>query len=416
MSLAPEKVDQSTMDLWDNVKIPDIARLSNIRANSAGWLNLTTNDNTSFSSLIGIPFNTKPMNGNMTFQMETSYISLNCNNVTTTGFDQLYDNATYQSQGYVSGTSTNDVDFMRTGFIIALQYPQQASGLDTSWENIAIFNESSISTYETQTLLYQALDSKLIAWCPITSTYVEASIECVGQSCAATAIRPSQQPHPNSNLTHLAFVDMFSSFASNLMTSLGGESKLQNSVALENYIANSSFNTQNWDGDSDSFSLRLQQVINTYWYGSYNPVGIMGLFDVFDAVNFAAGQPNPIKTTDATTILWQEIYVCNFGWLVALFTASLVMFGAAIIGLLLSVDIQGPELLGYCSTLFRNTPCSQSSLRSGSLLDGFARARRLGDVRVKFRDVEADKEVGYLAIAEENEKDSRRLLRERYYR
>lgn len=409
--MVPQNVDQSPMDLWDNVKIPDISRLPNITANPAGWFNLTTNDNASFSSLIGIPFYVKPTNGNMSFQMEISYLSLNCSNITVIEKYQDYDSKTFEGQGYFTGVSRNYTDSMTSGFVIALQYPSES--LNTPWENIF---ESQNITYSAQTLLYQALDSGLIAWCPITTTYVESSVECIGSFCAVTAIRPSQLAHPSPNLTNLAFPEIFEPFSANLMTSLGGQSQLQNSVALENYVANSSFNTQAWNGDSEGFSLRLQQVINTYWYGSYNPVGIMGLFQMFNAIEFVAGQPSPIKTVNATTVVWQEIYVCNFGWLVALFTASLVMLCAAIIGLFLSLDIQGPELLGYCSTLFRDTPYSRHSLKSGSLLDGFARARKLGDLRVRLRDVEADKEVGYLAIAEGGEKRSRRLLRDRYYR
>lgn len=78
------------------------------------------------------------------------------------------------------------------------------------------------------------------------------------------------------------------------------------------------------------------------------------MFDTFGAVN---GQPSPTVNSQATTVVWQSIYVCNFRWLLALCAATLVMLAAAaVIGGLLSVDVQGPDLLGYCSSLFRDSP------------------------------------------------------------
>ena len=71
------------MDLWRNVKIPDISRLT-VSANSSGWTNVPAS-NVTYSSVLGIPLSNIPKQGNTSFLIESSYIALDCyDNVTAT--------------------------------------------------------------------------------------------------------------------------------------------------------------------------------------------------------------------------------------------------------------------------------------------------------------------------------------------
>ncbi|KAH9209168.1 hypothetical protein DL95DRAFT_394644 [Leptodontidium sp. 2 PMI_412] len=91
------------------------------------------------------------------------------------------------------------------------------------------------------------------------------------------------------------------------------------------------------------------------------------------------------------------------------------MLGAAIMGGIFSLRTRGPDILGRCSTLLRDTLYIRDS-RAGSTLDGYDRTRKLGDFRVKLVDIDYEKDVGYIAIAEDREGMGGRLVKGRYYR
>lgn len=88
---------------------------------------------------------------------------------------------------------------------------------------------------------------------------------------------------------------------------------------------------------------------------------------------------------------------------------------AAIVRGVFSVLTHGPDILGRCSTLLRDTPYIQET-RAESTLDGYDRTRKLGDFRVKLVDIDYEKDVGYIAIAEHKDGLGGRLVKGRYYR
>ena len=247
--MAPASIRNSSMDLWGNVKIPDISRLPNSSLNSTGWFNLplaVLDTNVTYSSVLGIPLSNVPKLGNTTFSMETSYLALDCyDNITsfdlenvhggffnyTNLFDQSVvlkaENSTLSNSSYYA-----PVGFIRT-FSMAINgfYRGGAYGMVQEYEN-------DTSTYEPRTLIFQSAWGNATAWCPITTTYVESVVECVGTSCTVTAIRPSQLHHPNSNLTNLGFVEAFGEFTTTLMNASSAELHIGTSTALELFITN----------------------------------------------------------------------------------------------------------------------------------------------------------------------------------
>lgn len=79
--MAPQTVKNSTMDLWDNIKIPYLSRLApNSTQNSTGWRKVP-DGSVYYSSLLRIPLANLPKLGNATFAMETSYFDFDCFNI-----------------------------------------------------------------------------------------------------------------------------------------------------------------------------------------------------------------------------------------------------------------------------------------------------------------------------------------------
>ncbi|KAK3364704.1 hypothetical protein B0T25DRAFT_514332 [Lasiosphaeria hispida] len=88
----------------------------------------------------------------------------------------------------------------------------------------------------------------------------------------------------------------------------------------------------------------------------------------------------------------------SFGIDEMLVLACLVMFVVACIGALLNWRTEAPDILGYVSTMTRDSPHVSVS-EGGSALDGIDRARLLKELRVQIQDVRPHDGVGYLAVA-----------------
>jgi hypothetical protein len=428
--MAPASIRNSSMDLWGNVKIPDFSRLVS-SANSTGWTNVPVPlPNATYSSVLGIPLGDVPTQGNTTFTIETSYIALDCyNNVTAT--DAFYNyteigstngtmpNGTYYaiigpSNGLPENSSTFASDVIRT-FSIAINGFYD----DGTYGSVLEFINDN-RTYEPRTILYQTKYGGVSAWCPITTKYVESAVECAGTDCSVVAIRPSLLKHPNANLTNLGFMGAFDDFCGYIMMASSALLHDGTSSALELFIGDPDSAPQaglaytNITGISASdLGIRLQQVINTYWFGSYDPVSMMGHLNL--NMSDEDRTVNLTVNATATNIVYNEVYVLHFGWFFALLLATSTMMGAALVGAFFTWQIKGPEILGPCSTLLRDTPYV-GGVKAGTTMDGLERTRREGDMRIKLLDVDPNNEVGYLAIAEDIGRPGGGLIRGRYYR
>jgi hypothetical protein len=289
---------------------------------------------------------------------------------------------------------------------------------------------------------------------------VESAVECAGAGCSVVAIRPSELKHLNTNLTNLGFISEFDEFCIYLMRASSAELHEGISLALELYIGDpdsapqAGFISPNITEISASdLGIRLQQVINTYWFGSYDPVSMMGvsdasLYSIFRATIFTGLEhvlrsrlfPGPLflrtnffanslkflnlttpddsltlkltLNTTAINIVFNDVYILHFGWFFALLLATTTALGAALVGAFFSWRIKGPDILGHFSTLLRDTPYA-SAVKAGTTMDGLERTRRQRSIKAKLLDVDPDNEVGY--IAEDFGGSGGRLMWGRYY-
>lgn len=431
--MSPQSVKTSSVDLWQNVKVPDIARLPSPTpaSDAASWINVTEGTDTPYSSLLGIPLRNISSLGETEFQMETSYITIHCTqlgerteldhfNFTSIFNMDLPEN--FKENGLPPGNSyysdsgdPNTFTFAINGFQPGYDYPSPVHYLNSTRD------------FEALTLRFDSPAGGVVAYCPINMTYVESKVTCKGPtSCAVTAIRPSQLHHPNANLTTIGFLEPFGAFEQgikNVSTATLEDTSRQS--ALEVYLSSPldtsiAGGTQAPPGSPGvsppfanvtmaEFGLRLQQIVNAYWYGSYDPETVM---------HSADANPNQVvyRSANGSQTVMHTVYTCSVAWLVVSIFATSVMVLAAIASGIFGHLSQGPEVLGYCSSMLRNTPYVAETTQ-GSTIGGMHRTREFQHVRIKLADVESENDVGYIAVTKD-EGTSRRdqLSMNRFYR
>ena len=459
---APKATKVSPLDIWGNVKIPDILH-NGQAADGYGWINVT-GPNTTYASLLGIPIEKVPTQGNTTFSIETSYIAITCPEVLTTSQIKVIEPLDLNTANELVGKQNDflgprlaetdaqspyDYTFaLATDFFLgpiwspnasvnvwsitqappAFRFPQGQGTLLVQSRNL--LNYVGNSTYTT-------------AQCPLSTAYVESNVTCVSTNCIVTAVRPSKRQYPSANMTNLMFGNLFFQFSSSLIEALpqannawsGADHANSSPDTLGSSVYASSSPTQMYLQDpffSNDFgltqygyanltevtpselSIRLEQVINSYWQASMLKfltlqVNDSGLPDLNSSLNFFF--------TEGENFTWQDYYRCDWLWLMVNLLATAIMLAAAIAGIWLAWRVQGPEVLGYCSSLIKDSRYIQNSRKS--TLTAPDRTKKLGTLRLRLADVQGDQEVGRVAIVKAEDVDDETIIplrKEREYR
>lgn len=215
-----------------------------------------------------------------------------------------------------------------------------------------------------------------------------------------------------------AYVNTFGEFAQSLAiaTSDSHYGSLTRSSIIELYIQDPDFieSGRLLNGASNlatvpiaDFSLRLQQVLNAYWQGSFGPTSMMGTINTTSVLT---------RSATAKNVVWRNIYRCQWGWWLAYVFATTTLLTAAIASLTFDFVLKGPELLGYCSSLVRDSRYFDNRYGTGSAIGGAERARRFKALRLKLVDVGGETGDARLAILqEETEEGGKPLERSRLY-
>lgn len=160
------------------------------------------------------------------------------------------------------------------------------------------------------------------------------------------------------------------------------------------------------------FSYRLSLVWNSFYMAVVDPVLILG----GDSGKSSNWTLVPVEARfDASQPLQYALYS---GWLAVYMFATAVLVGATVATVILRINMKGPEILGYVSSLMRDSRFTEKGARAGSALNGDDRSRLLKSVRVKLMDVEGDRDVGRIAFTEidgYNGTQKRRLREDRMY-
>jgi len=405
-------VKNSEMDLWGNVKIPYLSRLTS-SADEFGWqdvpLDLTLGK---YSSLIGIPASGLSESTNTSYTLETNYFDLDCYNVfngTLISLTAGVINLNVSNNGTDYGDTRSTYNFGIDGTL--------ALGYGMTWNYI---NDTG-RNFPQRTILFQSFGFRLkyansLAYCHISTAYVEAFVNCTGLACGVTKMRPSQLPHPDPRLVPFEFAWYQSVFSWQFMlaTNLADKEGSHHGSSLTEYYINDPVlplsNTYRiyvelYKLAHKDMSVRLGQVINSYYLASLDPWGITGLSSGAgnrDAVNSDGTKVSSNLaanvTTISTTSVNRVVYVCEWGWWVVFVLACLVMLVVACTGALLSWQTVGPDILGYVSTMTRDSKYL-SLPNGGSALDGAYCARLLKKLKIQMHDVQPEKDTGYWAFA-----------------
>ncbi|OJD15890.1 hypothetical protein AJ78_03908 [Emergomyces pasteurianus Ep9510] len=445
--MAPPEAKSSPTDIWGNLKVPLMSHLtSNRTANETGWYNIDAfAENIPFSSLIGIPVGGLPWNGNTTFTMESSYFDNDCFTLSAAPHVPITENFTAPAGTDLSMTKSKDAPKLvlipnNTFYGQADAQSSFKFGIDSSvdwrpgyltkvWdEGMLSFIPNVTDNEKTffgnkQTFLFESKLSVFpgvrnpatVAYCNIRRVYVESAVHCIGNSssirkpqCSVTATRASRKPHPPSDITPFLFRPVLNKFTSSLATSQGQNETSRYSL-MEKYLNNTDapllvqeVGISLYKLDKVVFSQRLTQVLNTYYMASLFPSAMVGGLDAKlpeYTIRMYSEDPFKRSTIGTVTSLEHNLYTTNPAWLTVFLVTSAVMLLAAVASSLLAFFTHIPDVLGYASSLTRDSAHFPHAAE-GSVLDGLVRSRRLKDKKVRLGDVQSNERVGLLAFSE----------------
>ena len=446
--MAPPNVKRSPVDIWGNLKVPLMSSLAlDASSNGTGWYDIEAfTEDVPYSSLIGIPVGNLPRTGNTTFTVESSYFDIGCYSLSLSPYVPTTESFTSPSNIDISATESKEAPRLMqipNNTFYGKQDPESSFtiGIDRyiDWKagSLASIWDEGMSSYiknvtgndkrffgEAQTFLFESKlapvfpgveNPATVAYCNIQRIYVESAVICVEDpssmrkpQCSVTAIRESQLKHQPSDITPFLFPSILGQFSSSLAHSQG---QLEGSgySLTEKYLNNTDtpllvqdFGMRLFNLDKEVFSQRLTQVVNTYYMASLFPSAMVGGLDT-QLPTYMVSQytSSPIKraTTGTVTSLQTDLYAINISWLIVFLATSTVMLAAATISSVLAYFTTIPDVLGYASSLTRDTAYFPHSAK-GSVLDGLTRSRKLKDQKVRLGDVRCNEQIGLLAFSE----------------
>jgi hypothetical protein len=107
------------------------------------------------------------------------------------------------------------------------------------------------------------------------------------------------------------------------------------------------------------------------------------------------------------------VYVCQWEWWVVFVFINLILLVTASAGAFLRSQCASPDILGYVSSMTRDSPFIRLP-PGGCALDGMDRTRLLKSLKVQLRDVREGGQVGQIAFTSQ-ETESGPLVKNRQY-
>lgn len=402
--IAPPTVKSSPFDIWGHVKIPALEHYEKTSApDSNGWFD-TRSDRIEYSSLSGIPMSGINETTFIDYEttIETQYFSLRCgwHNFSSTAKPN---NTAVEYEGGDADIWTDDDPEKR--------------------------NLTDVDTLKPLKFSYWAFrGASHWSQCLLTTVYVEADIHCATVSrCIVSRARRSTKDNPPPASSFLDYwttshsYDVFSSYAQGLVSALSGDKLKGTQSVLQGYLfAPNNFVGPMSEGKMDAdpslsnetYSLRLQQLMNAYWACLTTPYALNGgltpetadMDGISTSTYFKAHTSKSQGFRDST----HDIIRAHKGWCIVLCLSSLSMVVAALGRCVVHhFFCRGPDVALNLSCLairdnpFVNIPAS------GTFLDAADRAKLVKGLRLRLGDVQTDRlGFGYLAIGSLDAKDS----------
>jgi hypothetical protein len=380
--IASAAIKASPVDQWGNFKIPKIETYERYAVpDTEGWFDRDIN--VTYSSLVGIPMTWSDPDrvAQYAMEIETAYLSLDCPIV---GRPQDYKDYRMRSSLNASG-STSAV------YVANYVWPR-------------LNNDSTLKPIE---FTYWDWGLTGASQCSITTTYVEAKVQCSSAStCGVSRMRRSRLNHPVRGYTLLDSTPrgaqrnmrIFFEHFTGLMNGHPAQSgPVQNYLLRpENPVA-SLADSEAEVPSNETFATRLEQLFNGYWacLQGYTAISAGVKFDTDISLGDMSGVTQVSNSTYSTR---ENVVQAHNAWVVTLAVASMAMIIASLVSPLARYFQKSPDLMLNISSLATRDSPFVALPPSGSFLGASDRARVVKDIRVRFGDVKADADVGRLAI------------------
>lgn len=459
--LGNKQAKEGPEDNWGNVKIPFVDLRNSSSKDSNAWVAVNEGIRVpeDYFSLVGTPVIGRPQDREGTFNLEMSYLTVQCEPfhqaiVNTSDYSavqqlvpgQLWQNMSIDNDPWSSGGRTSTF-FLETD--IPLTNGAPGDGRFNSYTGFV--NSSMVGKrFPRRQITYASrfgFSAMNIANCSIGQVHVEAGVTCSKDRCATVKVRPSLTDERDSNTTpfdHILIASLvLKAFPITYSWSKGSNPTEQfiyntSGFALDNPL--STFEaTPQWKDlallDPEVFARRLALLLNTYYQLTLAPTAYLGSLpaanlSTYGTATIPASDVNvylppgmstknttfdewffPFQrttfedklyfvgaTTKATISITHQVFICNFAWLSLLLAATITILLTGIASLVLKRRTLGPEMFGFVTSMTYSNPFVKIP-NGGSMLDAMERARLLKDVEVCVGDVCGDEDVGHIALA-----------------
>jgi hypothetical protein len=322
--MAPLANKVGPTDPWGNVKIPNMESLGHLSADVDGWIDVPSSLPTpeSYSSLVGLPIVGLPTNGNSTFTIEYSHLTVDCrpfevvsisnparyilpSDAELEELDKVIPGNVYYNKTSVNPFKPDDKN--RASFFIdtTRSYPwgtfrgsEQETFVGRLDGYAGNYNLSRVSQKELDTpreLIYvseyptgDSYTGLTKAHCALSESHIEAFIRCNGEACVTKKLRTSLTDTRPTSLTGLEHGTMMAGFAKGIANAFSFTS---GSSPTEIFISNTSaspfiqqvghLTTERSYANlsmlaPEVFSRRLSLVMSTFYQVSTQPTGYFG--------------------------------------------------------------------------------------------------------------------------------------------
>lgn len=414
-----DTTDLLSVDPWNHPKIPRIFELEEAEARNTTdtpWYTVDKSKNITYASLTGVNVMNLQRNTNANLTVPYEYMYFKCDLVDT-GVNQT-ELAARKFLSDLKLVTPWDNKTFSSLFNTSVYMPNSASGYFISTYQIIGYNTED---YVPKTLFFVAKNYNLAAplySCSYNSVLVEANIQCRSDSCEVDRIRRLRTPRSERGASGLPWDVVHSGhWNSYFLRHLGGIGGVVSSFKnhpVSTYVYGDipwrlSYEfappaVLNWSTVAPAdMSNRLTRYLNTYWDASRWMLAVTRNDPYAESpstLNKTTGEPfTPLMMNKTEALVTWEVpvYKRNAGWIACLIICSGVLLAVGLFSLVLSFHVTSPDVFNYVSSFTRDNPYVDAP-EGGSALCGAERARLLKNMRVQIGDVDADKEVGYIAL------------------
>ncbi|PGG99830.1 hypothetical protein GX51_06122 [Blastomyces parvus] len=409
--MGTETTEGTGMDLWGNVRIPDIHSLKP-GENDSDWRTVDWNSTVEFTSLLGLPVGRPMAEGNMTFTVTSHHFDVQCENNILAPKEDLAA-LSYNVVNASSGPGHSMLTYLAKGFP---EMTDEVGGDTSSRAKFMFGSRTRQGRNHTWSL----------ANCTLGNLAVDSRVECQSESCRVLAMRPSPRVENSVSLTH--YMNFTFHYLPTSTDRDRSTNYLYSATLTERWMNDTSLlfrggriDMDLWKLDPKTLSARLEVALNSFWQASfatmYRGTALPKDPAAYEAMGNCTANTDPLYCfvpVEASGVRYVgEVYKCDRAWFAVFLIISLVLQLLALASVVLKRITLAPDILGFVSSYTRDNP--HTPVTAGSFQDGLVRTRQLKDIKVMLGDVRSAEQVGHISFVAEGDMPIGRLKKGRKY-